>query len=668
LGVNDDVPVITTFAGGPQRGRAGKVPQTPDAIASHGAVVYIADQLQHVVYRVDTSTGEETVVAGIGVAGFSGDRGPATQAMLQSPSGLAVNAAGELLIGDTRNDRVRKVAADGTITTIAGTGPHEEGAIRPSGDGGPATEARLSLPTGVAVDGAGTVYFVDSGFDRIAAVRPDGTIVTVAGSSEGSSAEDGIPATEAQFVLPTGDPYGIAADEAGNLFIPEPFNRRVRRVDAETGLLSTVASGDPLDSPRGAAIDSDGNLYVVDVGANAVLRVGLDGTISTVAGTGTAGFSGDGGPATEAQLQGPIGVAAGQDGTVFVADRGNSRVRKVDVTHAISSVAGNGPPRLMFVEPGGIAIDARDSVYVTDLFHRVYRIDGTTREFTLVAGVSGPGFSGDGGPARDAQLHDVFRVSVDSAGNLYISDHGNGRVRKVDAETGVITTVAGNGQLSNFVPGLPATRTPLRFLLGTCADSDGNLYIADAGNHCVHKVGLATGILTTVAGVIEFFEGTEGFSGDGGPATEALLRFPEAVALDPDGNLYIADAGNDRVRRVDAAAGVITTVAGGGTRAPGAESLPAGEMRLSRPVALAFGRNGILFVSDTELHRVVAVDPATGRARALAGTGEPGFSGDGGPAVSARLRHPVGIAVDSAGRVLFADSGNQRIRRVEPAG
>lgn len=665
--MDDDGRIITTFAGEPGSGPALTVAQTPDAVAAQGAVVYIADQLRHVVYRVDTVTGEETVAAGTGVAGFSGDGGPATQAELHSPGGLGVNAAGELFIGDTRNDRVRKVAATGTITTIAGTGPHEEGAIRPSGDGGPATEARLSLPTAVAVEAAGTVYFADSGFDRIAAVRPDGTIVTVAGSSEGSTEEDGIPATEAHFVLPTGDPYGIAVDGAGNLFIPEPFNRRVRRVDAATGLLSTITADGPLDSPVAAAVDGNGNLYVADRGAHSVLRIAVDGTVSTLAGTGTAGFSGDGAPAAEAALQNPTAVAVDGGGAVFVADRGNARVRKVDAgSQVISTVAGSGPLR-MFVRPLGIAVDQHDNVYVCDLFHRVFKIDGATREISIVTGAAGIGDSGDGGPAGDAKLHDTWRVSTDSAGNLYISAHGNRRVRKVDAETGVISTVAGNGQLSGFTPGLPATRTPLNFLLGTCVDDRGNLYIADAGFHCVHKVELATGALTTMAGIVDFGEGVEGFSGDGGPAAEALLRAPEAVAVDTDGNLYIADGGNDRVRRVDAGTGLITTVAGGGKKQPGVKPRPAGEVTFGRPVELAIGRDGILYVSDNPNNRVVAVDVVEGMAWVLAGTGTAGFSGDGGPATSATLHHPTGIAVDSTGRILISDSDNQRLRRVEPA-
>lgn len=661
--------MITTFAGGLRGGPAVDVAQSPDAVAVHGTLVYVADQHRHLVYRVDTSTGQLTVVAGLGHPGFSGDGGSAREAELNMPAGLAVDAAGNLLIADTRNGRVRMVRrTDATITTIAGTGPDAAGGDGPVGGGGKAVEARLDLPTALAVDASGTVYVADSGNDRILAIRADGTIATVAGSGEGSS-DDGIPATEARFVLPTGDPYGIAVDAAGTLYIPEPFDRRVRRVDAATGVLTTVAGSGglegPLDFPRAVAVGADGALYIADGGRNAVLRVGADGELSPVAGDGTAGFSGDGGPAAEARLQHPCAVAVGADGNVVVGDRGNSRVRRVDGrTQVISTVAGNGPPLLTFFQPHGLAVDQHDDVYLSDLFPRVFRIDGATGALSVVAG-SEVGFSGDGGPARDALLQNPWRLSVDAVGNLYISDHGNRRVRKVDARTGVISTVAGNGQLTDFFPDRPALRTPLNFLLGTCVDGAGNLYIADAGFHCVQRVDAATGTLTTVAGVVEFGDGRPGFSGDGGPAAEALLSAPAAVAVDPAGNLYIGDAGNHRVRRVDSRSGVITTVAGGGDGAPGTEPAPAGGVVLGRPVQLAFHGHGDLLVCDSDRHQVLLVDLGAATVRRVAGTGEPGFSGDGGPGPAARLRAPAGIAVDSAGRVLIADSGNQRLRRLE---
>ena len=654
-------------------GRPFDVAQSPDALAVHGKLIYVADQYRHLVYGVDTGTGKQTVAAGIGLAGFSGDGGPACEAELNMPGGLAVDASGNLFIADTRNGRIRKVQADdGTITTIAGIGPSGEGEASFSGDGGKATEARLDLPTALAVGASGTVYVADSGNARIRAIRADGTIATVAGSGEGSVGDGGL-AIEAHFVLPAGDPYGIAVDAAGNIYIPEPFNRRLRKVrrknrhphdDCRLGDVGNV-----LDSPLAAAVGPDGNVYIADSGTSSVLRVDRGGTISRVAGSGTAGFSGDGGPAPDAQLQNPGAVAVGADGDVFIGDRWNCRVRKVDPrTHVISTVAGNGPPLLTFISAEGLAVDQRDNVYLSDLFHRVCKIDGATGKFSVVAGSVG-GFSGDGGPARDALLNTPWRLSADAAGNLYITDHGNRRVRKVDAQTAIISTVAGNGQIEEFFPeDFPerlATRTPLRFPLGTCVDGAGNLYIADAGYHCVQKVDAETGTLSTVAGVIDFDDGTAGFSGDGGPAAQGLLDSPGGVTVDPAGNLYIADTGNHRIRRVNASSGVITTVAGGGDDDPGAEPKPATAVTLGHPVQLAFDHDGDLLISDTERNQIVLVNLAAGTVRRIAGNGRAGFSGDGGPGAAASLRAPIGIAVDSTGRVVIADSGNQRLRRIQ---
>lgn len=661
--------VITTFAGGPRSGSAQQTAVSPDALAVHGNFVYIADQLGHAVYRLDIDNGQLTVVAGMGFGGCSGDGGQASEAVLNMPGGLAVDADGNLFIADTRNDRIRKVdTADGTISTIAGVGPNPEGDLGFSGDGGKAADAHIDLPTALAIGASGTLYFADSGNSRIRAIGADGTIATVAGS--GGVNDEGELAIETQFVMPMGDPYGIAVDAAGNILIPEPFNRRVRKVDVATGRLTTVlGSGDfgsIVDSPNSVAVDSDGNVYVADTAKNVVLRVGGDGSVSTVAGNGTAGCSGDSGPAPDAQLARPGAVAVDSARALLVADRGNYRVRRVDPrSHAITTVAGNGPPLLTFIRAQGLAVDQRDNVFLTDMFNRVYEIDGTTGEFSLVAG-SGTGFSGDGGPARDATLNTPWRLSVDSAGNLYISDHDNRRVRKVDRQTGIISTVAGNGRIDGFFPDMMATRTPLYFLLGTCVDGAGNLYIADAGLHCVQKVDAGTGVLTTVAGVTEFGDGSPGFSGDGRKASKAHLNSPSGLAVDAAANLYIADTNNHRIRRVDAGTGVITTVAGGGDVDPGVEPIPATAVVLGRPVQLAFDHDGTLLVSDTQCHRVLRVDLAAKAVRLVAGNGTAGFSGDGGPGPAASLRAPEGIAVDGAGRILIADTGNQRLRRVEP--
>ena len=419
--------------------------------------VYIADEGNDRIRKVD-SAGVITTVAGTGVRGSSGDGGPAVDARLWSPSSVAVDGAGNLFFADSGNDRIRKVGAAGTITTVAGTGEF--------GDGGPAVNARLYRPSDVAVDGAGNVFIADSFNDRIRKVDATGTISTVAGTGRIGFGGDGGPAVNARLYRPS----GVAVDGVGNVFIADSFNDRIRKVDAS-------------------------------------------GTISTVAGTGRSGFGRGGGPAVQARLSRPSGVAVDGAGNLFIADSGNNRIRKVDATGTISTVAGTGRT----------------------------------------------GFGGDGGPAVNARLSRPSGVAVDGAGNLFIADSGNDRIRKVDS-AGVITTVAGTVEFGFSGDGGPAVQAQLHGPSGVAVDGAGNVYIADRDNKRIRKVD-ATGTIATIAGTVEF-----GFSGDGGPASQAQLRNPEGVAVDGADNLFIADSGNHVVRK-------LTPVGGSDTPPAGTESI-----------------------------------------------------------------------------------------------
>ncbi len=662
--------IITTVAGPGDFGDGGPAAAAllrgPRSVAlDEAGNLYIADLGNHRIRRVDAA-GTIATVAGTGEQGYSGDGGPATQAQLDFPEGVALDEAGNLYIADTWNHRIRKVDAAGVITTVAGDGTFGYG-----GDGGPATQAQLSQPDDVALDEAGNLYITDHGNNRIRRVDAAGTITTVAGGGRpAASLGDGGPATQARLA----SPEGVALDEAGNLYIADLGNHRIRRVDA-AGTIATVAgTGEPgysgdggpatqaqLHSPFGVALDAAGNLYIADTQYNRIRRVDAAGTIATVAGTGEPGYSGDGGPATQAQLSQPDDVALDAAGNLYIADLGNHRIRRVDAAGTIATVAGTGDlgdsgPALQarLDYPQEVAADAAGNLYIADgNNHRIRKVDAASGVITTVAGNGTRGYGGDGGPAAQAQLNEPIGVAVDGAGNLYIADHNN-RIRRVDA-AGTIATVAGTGEYGYSGDGGPATQAQLHSPFGVAVDGAGNLYIADHNNR-IRRVD-AAGTIATVAGTGEY-----GYSGDGGPAAQAQLNEPIGVAVDAAGNLYIADLGNHRIRRVDAA-GTIATVAGTGEYGYSGDGGPATQAQLSQPFGVALDEAGNLYIADLGNHRIRRVD-AAGTIATVAGTGEQGYSGDGGPATQAQLDFPEGVALDEAGNLYIADLGNHRIRKV----
>ncbi|MBI5853948.1 MAG: hypothetical protein HZB35_01695 [Nitrospirae bacterium] len=281
---------------------------------------------------------------------------------------------------------------------------------------------------------------------------------------------------------------------------------------------------------------------------------------------------------------------------------------------------------------------------------------------TTVAGTGAPDFKGDGGAALAAGLSNPRGIAVDAAGNVYISDSTNNRVRKIDAATGTITTVAGNGTRDYSGDGGPAVKASIAFPMGLAADREGHLFIADARNHRIRRVDARTGIITSVAG-----QGMRGLGGDNGPALSALLSYPTSVAVDEEGNLYIADSENGGIRRVDKKTGVISSVVGEGT--PGAKTDPTGTPTIRglfvAPVGLTYDGKGSLYVADSFLNRIKKVELATRKVTIVAGKGVNQYCGDGGPAKEACLNQPSAVALDGAGNVYIADAGNDRVRKVD---
>ena len=586
----------------------------------------------------------DTIAGHVGVRDV-GDNASATDAFLYSPHGVAVDGVGNVYIADRWNHRIRKVDTSGAIITIAGDGTDGYG-----GDYSPATAAYLWEPYGVAVDGSGNVYIADTRNRRIRKVDAAGIINTVAGGGRYENSLDGDLATMVRL----GNPRDVAVDGTGNIYIADTFNRRIIKVDslrvlttiAGTGEFGHGGDGGPANAaqisrPRGVAVDSTGNVYIADTDNNRIRKVDSSGIITTIAGRGdhqNAGFDGDGGPATAALLHSPRGIAVDGVGNVYFADTGNRRIRKVDSAGTITTIVGDGN------RPGR----------------------------------KNSSFGGDGGPATAAQLSFPYGVAVDGLGNVYIADAGlNSRIRKVDA-AGIITTIAGNGMEGYRGDGGPAVLAQLHYPSGVAADTAGNIYIADWGHNRVRKVD-AAGTITAFAGdgvgeletpPHRIAEATFGHGGDGGPAVEAAVTGPEGVEVDGAGNVYIA--ANGRIRKVDAA-GIITTIAGGGAiddYQGGGDGNPATALELGRVSNVAVDGSGNLYIAEEGNDRIRKVGTA-GTITTIAGGGTfgfGGFHGDGGPATEAHLDNPHDVAVDSKGNIYIADTRNNRIRKVDAAG
>jgi sugar lactone lactonase YvrE len=640
--------------------------QSPGVALDGQGNVYIAASDVRRVYKVDAS-GTATVFAGTGVPGSSGDGGPATMAEFIDPQGIALDNAGNVYIVDLLGVRVRKVDTSGIITTFAGTGTQGF-----SGDNGPASKAQLGGPDAVAVDGAGNVYIAEFVNHRVRKVDPTGTITTFAGNGTQGFAGDNGPATGAQLNFP----FGLAVDSSSNVYIGDADNNRVRKVDA-TGKITTFAGGGTmglgdggpatsarLSTPQGLAFDAAGNLYIAETTGARVRKVDTSGTITTVAGNGGLGFSGDSGAAVQAELGEALSVAVVRTGslagTLYIAEGVNFDVRKVDTNGIITSFAGNrfafgtgdgGPAtsaQLGFTE--GVAVDSLGNLFITDSSDNAIRKVDTSGVIHTIAGNGQFSFSGDGGPASLATLDLPFGLGLDSAGNLFFAD--NFRVRKID-RSGVINTVAGNGTLGFSGDNGPATQAQIE-AFAVAIDSAGNFYIADTNNQRIRKVDTA-GIITTVAG-----NGTAGFGGDNGPAVNAQLHQPISVAVDSAGNLFVADQENLRVRKIDTS-GIITTVAGTGNRGFTGDNGPATAANLDGPDAVALDRSGNLFLNVRG--RIRKVDQS-GIITTVAGNGTVGFSGDGGPALNAGISVSfAGITLDNAGNLFISDE-SQRIRKV----
>ncbi len=741
----------------PGSGRAtGASLLQPDAVIFDSAGnMYIADSIENRVRRVDAVTGAITTIAGTGAGsgGFdaSSEGKPAVNARLSTPSGLAFDPAGNLYIADRGNHRIRRVDLNGIITTVAGEAPISGNATTGgttngyTGDNRKATLAHLNSPSGIASDQAGNLYIADTTNNRIRKVDTNGIITTFAGNGVASNTGDGGPAVLASLW----NPEGVLADVNGNVFIADTRNNRIRLVNP-SGIISTVAgtclplfsrsgttgqsvsipcaggtangsSGGaagfsfpgiagsdgslatqaPLNAPRGLALDVNGNLYVADscpltgtpaacttgtgfVGSNNRIRIiSPSGVINTVAGGGT--LPNDGVQALRASLNVPRAVTIDPNGRVVFADSLNGRIKAIDpVTGTIVTLAGQsifggdgGPgPSAFLSNPRGVAVDGAGNIYIADTNNnRIREVTGGI--INTIAGTGAAGFAGDLSatqliaPATSARLSAPSCIASSAGGLVYFADRGNNRVRRI-ASDGTITTIAGNGTSGFSGNGQPAVNAMLNSPNCVALDSTGQiLAIADTGNNAIRLITLATGLISTPAGNCNNATGVcvSGSSGDGDFATFSYLNGPQGVAIDPSGNIFIADTGNHLVREILAANGVIQTVAGisGSSGSDGDDAdvttglfnaridPPAVGSRLNLPGGVATDSVGNIYIADSANNRIRRVNAAQTYIQTIAGnTISPGFT-EGGLGNTALVTAPSAITVDSAGNVYFTD-------------
>lgn len=703
-------------------------------------------------------------IAGSGARGYSGDGDAATQAELDGPGGVVADSAGNLYVTDYNNNVVRKINANtGIITNFAGMGIAGH-----TGDNGPAASAELWHPMALATDGSGDLFVFESGDGVIRRIdAKTGTITTFAGNPTGTGSLGG-PATS--YLLPY--IVGLACDRAGNLYIATEYPSNVFEVNAATGNITEIAgtaAGANLLALSGITVDGAQNIYVSVSASNVVNKITPAGAVTVFAGGSNGVPAGDGGPAALATLLGPQGLAVDNAGNVYIADSSDAVIREVDTSGIIHTIAGvlSSPPSYYSTPLSGdgapatsavlsslqsIAVDSVGNLYFADQatsrirkitapappplsaaalpvfsltagtytnpetltitdatpgaeiyvtlngttpstadqgYHGPINITGNvtveavalapgflpstpvTATYTVatppsavistVAGSDVLGLMGVGGPATSAKIGYPEALAFDGAGNLYFSDDYNSVVWRVDASTGNITVVAGTGIPGNSIASGPATTVQLYYPEGIALDHAGNLYIADSANHRICMVSAQTGILTTIAGGVY-----PGVLGDGGPATSAGLYQPEGLAFDNSGNLYLADSQSQRVRRIDAKTGIITTVAGSGVYGgPSGDGGPANSASVI-PTAIAFDSVGNLYITDNSNQRIRRVDASTGIITTVAGTGISGNSGDGGPATAAAILPGLGITLDGTGDIYFSSSPDT-VRKVDAA-
>ena len=637
-----------------------------DGIATdpHGNI-YISHRSQNRIRKLSPN-GTITTIAGNGIAGFSGDGVPALGSSLNFPAGLVFDK-GNLYVADRNNHRIRKIDSNGFISTVAGTGMPEC-----CNDHGLAVEAHLHFPSDIDVDTEGNLYISDRSNNRIRKVNSDGIITTIAGLGKPGYGGDFGPADKALLKYP----FGISLDNKGNFYIADRGNNRVRKID-QRGIITTIAGdgthsfgGDygpanqsSLAFPTDVIVDSLGVIYIADRNNNRVRKIDRLGVITTLMGFSQTEFNGDNEISAETTLHLPFALALNGEDRLLVVDRNHFRVREVRLqSNQVETVAGNGTflfrgdggpgGGATLDAPSGIAVDSKGNVLFADRLHQRIRRVGSNGIIETVIGNGKQGNEGNGRPGIEATLHLPEVLVMDREDNIYLTQRtGNAWIiRKSNAE-GIITHFAGNRRQGNTGDGGPAIEASFHTISDIAADGSGNIFIADSINRNIRKID-KQGIISMIAEANLEALGTE--------------VHPNGIVVDRVGSIFFSDSGSSKVYKINTS-GAITLIAGTGDFGDHGDEGPALEAGLRSPGGLAIGPDGFLYIAEQTTHRIRKVD-SSGVITRYAGTGEFGYSGDGGPAIEANIKTPFRMDFDREGNLYFSDRDNNRIRKVDTSG
>jgi len=620
--------------------------------------LYVADSRNNTIRKI-TPDGSVTTLAGLNNSSGAVN-GQGAGATFNSPFGVAVDSGGNVYVSDSASHVIRKISSSGVVTTLAGL------AGVPGATNGVGNAARFNSPNGLALDSGNNLYVADTGNHVIRKITPAGVVSTLAGSAGNPGSVDKT-GTAARF----NSPVGVAVDKTGNIYVADTANATIRKITAG-GVVSTLAglalnpgSADGTNKtarftkPYNLAVDSHTNLFVVDTFNHTLRKVAPDGVVTTLAGgVGVAGSTDNTGLA--ARFNFPVGIVVDDDTNLFVSDFSNNAIRKVTPGLVVTTFAGfpttsgsvdgtGNAARLNF--PSATAFDGNGNAYVTDLGnHTIRKIDPSGAVITL-AGLAGTAGTNNG-TGSAARFSGPTGLAVAGNGQIFVADSSNHIIRAV-SPLGDVSTFAGFAGVSGANDG---TNDTARFNqpFGVAVDGEGNVFVGDTHNHAIRKI-TPDGVVTTIAGVI----GSAGTND--GPGLTAKFNFPEHVALDGNGNLYVADDDNFTIRKI-ASDDSVTTFAGAPRLAGSADGTNA---NFNFPFGVAVDLNSNVYVGDTANSTIRKISPA-GVVTTIGGS--PGVAGSqDGTGSDARFSSPEGVTVDNQGNVYVADAGNHSIRKGYPA-